>query len=391
MLKSALLLAAAVASCIVGSAEGFSTPLSVMKQVGRSSVAHLPAMRSNLLRPGGRLGAAPALRLKGGTRFAMPVVRFPPFGWINPMRRKAMGALRGAAGLKATAAAVEAPVEKFRKDYKPTDYIVQDIDLTFKINDGSTTVVGKVKMNRREGVDASATMRLDAEDLDLKSVKIDGVAVPQERYSYPEKDVLEIKGPFPEGTFELETEVVIKPEENTQLSGLYKSSGMYCTQCEAEGFRRITPMLDRPDAMALYKVRLEADKKACPVLLSNGNLVNQGDLADGRHFTEWVDPFKKPSYLFAVVAGDLGSIKDSFTTKSGRKVALEIFSEHNNVDQLDWAMQSLKDSMKWDGRCRCPFICLCVGRAGGVGVVAASVCLCICVGGVRLRHSTLLL
>ena len=243
----------------------------------------------------------------------------------------------------------DAPVETFRKDYKPTDYEVQDIDLAFRINDGSTTVVGKVKMSRRDGVDASASMRLDAEDLDLKEVKVNGETLSADRYSYPEKDVLEIKGPFPEGTFELETEVTIKPEENTQLSGLYKSSGMYCTQCEAEGFRRITPMLDRPDAMATYKVRLEADKKACPVLLSNGNLVNQGDLPDGRHFTEWVDPFKKPSYLFAVVAGDLGSIKDSFTTKSGRKVALEIFSEHNNVDQLDWAMQSLKDAMKWDG------------------------------------------
>jgi len=285
------------------------------------------------------------MRIKGGSRFALPTLsRF------NAVGRKTMGALRGLAGLKstATAAVADAPIEKFRKDYTPTSYEAKDIDLTFQINDGSTTVVGKVALIRREGVAASAPLRLDAEDLDLKSVKINGELVPKDRYSFPEKDVLEIKGPFPEGTFELETQVAIKPEENTQLSGLYKSSGMYCTQCEAEGFRRITPMMDRPDAMAMYKVRLEADKKSCPVLLSNGNLVNSGELPDGRHFTEWVDPFKKPSYLFAVVAGDLGSIKDSFTTKSGRKVALEIFSEHINVDQLDWAMQSVKDSMKWD-------------------------------------------
>ena len=151
---------------------------------------------------------------------------------------------------------VEVPVEKFRKDYKPTDFMAKDIDLTFQINDGATNVLGKVKMARREGVASSASLRLDAEDLDLKSVKVNGEDLPKDRHSYPEKFVLEITGPLPEGEFELETEVVIKPEENTQLSGLYKSSGMYCTQCEAEGFRRITPMLDRPDAMAMYKVLL---------------------------------------------------------------------------------------------------------------------------------------
>jgi hypothetical protein len=164
---------------------------------------------------------------------------------------------------------------------------------------------------------------------------------------WPEKDVVEIAGPFP-ASFTLTTDSSIKPQDNTQLSGLYKSSGMYCTQCEAEGFRRITPMMDRPDVMAKYKVRIEAPKKECPVLLGNGNLVESGELENGRHFAVWEDPFPKPSYLFAVVAGDLGSIKDSFTTKSGRKVHLEIFSEHANVGQLDWAMQSLKDSMRWD-------------------------------------------
>jgi len=126
--------------------------------------------------------------------------------------------------------AMGAPVEKFRKNYTPADYVAKDIDLTFQINDGSTTVVGKVKMRRRDGADASATLRLDAEDLDLRSVKIDSELLSADRYSFPEKDVLEIKGPFPEGNFELETQVIIKPEENTQLSGFYKTSGVYCTQ-----------------------------------------------------------------------------------------------------------------------------------------------------------------
>jgi hypothetical protein len=213
-------------ACLVGAAEAFSTAPASAGMLGRAgrSVARLPALRSNL-------AAATSMRLKGGSRLALPPLpRFPALGWVRPVSRRTIGALRGLAGLKATAAAVEAPVEKFRKDYKPTDYVAKDIDLTFRINDGSTTVVGKVQMSRRDGVDASASLRLDAEDLDLRSVKIDGELLSADRYSFPEKDVLEIKGPFPDGTFELETEVVIKPEENTQLSGLYKSSGMYCTQ-----------------------------------------------------------------------------------------------------------------------------------------------------------------
>jgi len=132
------------------------------------------------------------------------------------------------------------------------------------------------------------------------------------------------------------------------LSGLYKSGSAYCTQCEAEGFRRITYYLDRPDVMAKYRVRLEADKKSCPLLLSNGNFLEKGDLGNNRHYALWEDPFPKPSYLFAVVAGDLGSIKDTYTTKSGREVTIEIFSEHDNVDKLDHAMESVKKAMKWD-------------------------------------------
>jgi len=150
------------------------------------------------------------------------------------------------------------------------------------------------------------------------------------------------------GDFTLQTKVLIKPEANFELSGFYKSGSAYCTQCEAEGFRRITYYLDRPDVMARFKVRIEADKTELPLLLSNGNKVATGELAGGRHFAEWEDPFPKPSYLFAVVAGDLGSIVDTYKTTSGRYVRLEIFSEHDNVDKLEHAMTSLKKSMKWD-------------------------------------------
>jgi len=150
------------------------------------------------------------------------------------------------------------------------------------------------------------------------------------------------------GDFTLQTRVLIRPESNFELSGFYKSGSAYCSQCEAEGFRRITYYLDRPDVMARFKVRIEAEKSKLPLLLSNGNKMATGELDGGRHFAEWEDPFPKPSYLFAVVAGDLGSIVDSYKTMSGRDVRLEIFSEHENVDKLEHAMTSLKKSMRWD-------------------------------------------
>ncbi len=148
--------------------------------------------------------------------------------------------------------------------------------------------------------------------------------------------------------FELEIETFIRPQDNTALEGLYKSSGNFCTQCEAEGFRRITYYLDRPDVMARFTTTVIADKKQYPVLLSNGNPVEHGDYDDGRHWVRWEDPFKKPCYLFALVAGDLGYIEDTFTTMSGRNIQLRIYVEHHNIDHCDHAMQSLKKSMKWD-------------------------------------------
>src|SRR5690606_19225369 len=142
----------------------------------------------------------------------------------------------------------------------------------------------------------------------------------------------------------------LQPEGNTRLKGLYRSGGTWCTQCEAEGFRRITYYLDRPDNLALFKVRITAPLNVAPVLLSNGNLIDQGDAGEGMHFAVWEDPFPKPSYLFALVAGDLGSITDSFTTASGRKVALAIYCSHGKEDQCLWAMDSLKRAMAWDER-----------------------------------------
>ena len=152
----------------------------------------------------------------------------------------------------------------------------------------------------------------------------------------------------PSKPFVLEIETVCDPEANKALSGLYRSQGVYCTQCEAEGFRRIAYYLDRPDVLSKFRVRIEADKKEAPILLSNGNLVESGELSDGRHFAVWEDPFPKPSYLFALVAGKLDLAQDSFTTRSGRKVELRIYVEPGKGDRCAWAMESLKRAMAWD-------------------------------------------
>ena len=178
------------------------------------------------------------------------------------------------------------------------------------------------------------------------SLKIDGAALPAENY-VATPDNLTIPQP-PNGPFTLEIETLVDPTANTQLSGLYRSSGNYCTQCEAEGFRRITYFPDRPDVMAVYTTRIEADKKETPVLLSNGNLVDSGDLPGGRHFAVWHDPFKKPSYLFALVGGNLSAIEDTFRTMSGRDVVLRIYVEPGKQDRCGYAMDALKRAMRWD-------------------------------------------
>jgi len=256
-----------------------------------------------------------------------------------------LSGVRSYASSAAVEEVVAKPVEKFRKDYQPPPYWIRNVELDIRVYEGKTTVISKLTVERDPSTEEGTPMVLDGEDLKLNFIKIDG----EEFKDYEEKDKQLTLGRSSQlgAKFVLETSVDIVPEDNTQLSGLYKSGSMYCTQCEAEGFRRITYHLDRPDNMATYKVRVEADKK-WPVLLSNGNLIKEGEAEDGRHYALFEDPYPKPSYLFAVVVGDLGKITDSFTTMSGRKVQLNVFSEPENVDALSHAMESLKKSMKWD-------------------------------------------
>ena len=232
------------------------------------------------------------------------------------------------------------------KDYRPPDWLIETVALDVSLHPTATTVRAKLKLKPNAG-GSPAPLVLDGEDLNLKSLVLDGKALPKENFvATPDK--LTIAQP-PNRPFELEIETVVDPTGNTQLMGLYRAGATYCTQCEAEGFRRITYFLDRPDVMAVYTTRIEADKAEAPVLLANGNLTGQGDVpGTSRHFAVWHDPFPKPSYLFAMVGGELGSVRDTFTTMSGRKVDLVIYVEPGKEDRCDYAMDSLKRSMRWD-------------------------------------------
>src|SRR4051812_33837328 len=194
---------------------------------------------------------------------------------------------------------------------------------------------------------APAPIVLDGDGLTLTSLKLDGSALPADSY-VATPDSLTIPQP-PAGTCYLQIDTLIDPSANSHLMGLYRSNATYCTQCEAEGFRRITYFPDRPDVMAVYTTRIEAEKSEAPVLLSNGNLTESGDVpGTSRHFAIWHDPFPKPAYLFALVGGNLACVEDSFVTMSGREVTLRIYVEHGKEDRCDWAMDSLKRSMRWD-------------------------------------------
>ncbi|HBP23363.1 MAG TPA: aminopeptidase N [Planctomycetes bacterium] len=235
------------------------------------------------------------------------------------------------------------PQAVYRKDYRPADFTIETVDLAFDLQQGYTDVTATLKLTRQG--EAGSPLVLDGEELELRSVKVDGEALDESGYTLT-KEHLTIPG-LPERCT-LETVVRIKPEENTELSGLYLSNGNYCTQCEAMGFRRITFFLDRPDVMARYTTRIEADKAAFPVLLSNGNRIESGEAEGGRHWVRWEDPYPKPSYLFALVAGDLHCHAGSFTTQSGREVRLEVWVEHRNADRCEHALRSLQQSMEWD-------------------------------------------
>jgi aminopeptidase N len=231
------------------------------------------------------------------------------------------------------------------KDYRQPDWLVETVSLDFSLHPTKTKVRATLHMKPNPQVPA-APVELDGDGLTLVGLKVDGTALPAENY-VATPDSLTIPQP-PNGPFTLEIETDVDPQANTQLSGLYRSSGTYCTQCEAEGFRRITYFPDRPDVMAVYTTRIEANKKEAPVLLANGNLAAHGELPGGRHFAVWHDPHPKPSYLFALVGGDLARVEDTFRTMSGRDVTLRIYVEHGKEGRCDYAMDALKRSMRWD-------------------------------------------
>ncbi len=232
-------------------------------------------------------------------------------------------------------------------EYRPTDFVLERVDLTFDLHPTETKVEARLIFHRREGTDPKAPLVLDGDELVLSGLLLDQDEVPAGQYK-ASPDSLTIRD-LPESTpFELTITTVINPEANTQLMGLYRTGGVYCTQCEAEGFRRITYFPDRPDVLAPYTVNIIADRQANPLLLSNGNFLGGAGYGEGKHFAAWFDPHPKPSYLFALVAGDLGVVEDTFTTMSGREVALKIYVEHGKEPRAAYAMDALKRSMTWD-------------------------------------------
>jgi len=232
-------------------------------------------------------------------------------------------------------------------DYRQTDFVLERVDLTFELDPTETKVEARLIFHRREGADPSASLILDGDELVMTSLLFDQMEMDKARYdATPES--LTIRDLPASEPFEITVTTMINPEANTQLMGLYRANGVYCTQCEAEGFRRITYFPDRPDVLAVYTVNIIADKASCPLLLSNGNFLGGAGYGEGKHFAAWFDPHPKPSYLFALVAGDLGVVEDTFVTMSGREVALKIYVEHGKEPRAAYAMDALKRSMKWD-------------------------------------------
>ncbi|HKJ70367.1 MAG TPA: aminopeptidase N [Gammaproteobacteria bacterium] len=232
-------------------------------------------------------------------------------------------------------------------DYLPPAHVVDSVDLHFELGEEWTTVRSRLAVRANPDRAEPGALVLDGREMELAEVAVDGHPLSPEGFRQDE-DSLTI--PEVPERFTLEITTRIRPQENTALEGLHKSSGTFCTQCEPEGFRRITYFPDRSDVMATFTTTIVADAGRYPVLLSNGNRVAGGDLGDGRHWVQWADPFPKPAYLFALVAGDLAEVADSFTTGSGREVALRIYVEHGNQDKVDHAMRALKEAMAWDER-----------------------------------------
>ena len=232
-----------------------------------------------------------------------------------------------------------------REDYRPFAWILNQVKLRFEIGDDSTRVISELQLSRNPSARLSDDIELDGRQMELVSVLMNGSVLISSDYLLTADKLVIRNAP---DSCALTIEVLIKPQENTALEGLYVSGEFLLTQCEAEGFRKITFFPDRPDVMTRFDVTIVADVKRYPVLLSNGNPVGSGELDDGRHWVHWDDPFAKPSYLFALVAGDLAHIEDHFVTRSGRVVTLRVYVEHENVDRCDHAMESLRNAMKWD-------------------------------------------
>ena len=233
------------------------------------------------------------------------------------------------------------------EDYRPPDWLVESVELDVTLDPVATLVRATLTLRPNGNGTAPAPLMLDGDALELRALKLDGAALPPEQF-VATADRLTIAQP-PHRPFRLEIETVVDPSANTQLMGLYRSGSIYCTQCEAEGFRRITYFPDRPDVMAVYTTRIEAEKADAPVLLANGNLIASGDVpGTSRHFAVWHDPFPKPSYLFALVGGKLACVEDRFRTMSGREVTLRIYVEDGKEARCAYAMDSLKRAMRWD-------------------------------------------
>ncbi|MFS2023306.1 aminopeptidase N [Massilia sp. CT11-137] len=238
----------------------------------------------------------------------------------------------------------DTPQTIYRKDYTAPSYLVDTVELGFDLDPARTVVANRMTV-RRNPASAQREIELYGEDIELVTLRLNGRTLAEGDYVI-EGTLLRIPNAPEEATLEIET--ICVPESNTTLSGLYTSNGSFYTQCEAEGFRRITYFPDRPDVMARFTVMLRADKDKYPVLLSNGNLIEEGDLPDGRHYALWEDPFKKPSYLFALVAARLVCQEENFELADGRTALLQVWVEEGNLDKTDYALQSLKHSIRWD-------------------------------------------
>ena len=238
------------------------------------------------------------------------------------------------------------PKTVYLRDYEVPEFLFDQVDLSFELGEEETRVSSRLTVRRNpESKATTHKLVLSGEELKLLKIKIDKKELTEAHYKLSDTSLTLLAVP---DLFELEIEVQIKPQENKALSGLYRSGQQFCTQCEAQGFRRITYFQDRPDVLSRFTTTISAEAKRYPILLSNGNPIASGQLENGRHWVRWEDPFRKPGYLFALVAGTFDLLEDSYTTSSGRHVALRIYVEKGDRDKCFHAMQAVKKAMKWD-------------------------------------------